>query len=100
MYREGDKRAYGVELIDLNGDEMLDWIYMVPGDDFSLKVRLGQKHGFGLELSFDIALASFPTPFSDSSAMKSQKFCSIDALSREAVVFSFSFERRNHQPNP
>ena len=52
LYREGDKRAYGVELIDLNGDEMLDWIYMVPGDDFSLKVRLGQKHGFGPEVIF------------------------------------------------
>ena len=100
LYREGDKRAYGVELIDLNGDEILDWIYMVPGDDFSLKVRLGQKHGLGPELSFDIALASFPTPFSDSSAMKSQKFCSIDTLSREAVVFSFSFEKKKSSAKP
>ena len=93
LYREGDKRAYGVELIDLNDDEIIDWMYLVPGDDFSLKVRLGQKQGFGPELSFDIALASFPTPFTDNSATNSQKFCSIDALSREAVVFSFSFEK-------
>ena len=42
-------------------------MYLVPGDDFSLKVRLGQKQGFGPELSFDITLASFPTLFSDSS---------------------------------
>ena len=100
LYRESDKRAYGIELIDLNGDKILDWMYLVPGDDYSLKVRLGQTEGFGPELSFDIALASFPTLFSDSSAKRSQKFCSIDSLSREAVVFSFSFERKESSAKP
>ena len=42
LFREGDKRAYGVELIDLNNDKILDWIYVVPGEEFSLKVRIGK----------------------------------------------------------
>ena len=70
---QGGKRAYGIELIDINGDEILDWMYLIPGDDYSLKVRLGKTKGFGPELSFDIALASFPTfpvPL-----RKEQKFC-------------------------
>ena len=61
LFREGDKRAYGVELIDLNNDKILDWIYVVPGEEFSLKVRIGKGEGFGPELSFDITLSSFPT---------------------------------------
>ena len=61
LFREGDKRAYGVELIDLNNDKMLDWMYLVPGEEFSLKIRLGEDEGFGPELSFDISLSSFPT---------------------------------------
>ncbi len=100
LYREGDKRAYGVELVDLNGDEILDWMYLVPGEDYSLKVRLGHKHGFGPEVSFDISLSSFPTPYGQSSDGKRKKFCSIDSLSREAVVFSFSFEKNKISAKP
>jgi len=100
LYREGEKRAYGVELIDLNNDNILDWMYLVPGDDYSLKVRLGQKERFGPELSFDIALASFPTLFRDTSVPERKKFCSIDSLSREAIVFSFSFENIKNLSKP
>ena len=61
LFREGDKRAYGVELIDLNDDEIIDWMYLVPSEEF-FKIRLGEGEGFGPELSFDISLSSFPTP--------------------------------------
>ena len=96
LYREGEKRAYGVELIDLNDDAILDWMYLVPGDEFSLKVRLGKKEGFGPELSFDVSLSSFPTLLKTSSKSKQKKFCSIDSLSKEAVVFAFSNDNQNH----
>lgn len=92
LFREGDKRAYGVELIDLNDDKILDWMYLVPSDEFSLKIRLGEDEGFGPELSFDISLSSFPTSLESLLSLNGKKFCSIDSLSREAVVFSFSDE--------
>ena len=92
LFREGDKRAYGVELIDLNNDKMLDWMYLVPGEEFSLKIRLGEDEGFGPELSFDISLSSFPTLLESTPSQNNKSFCSIDSLSREAVVFSFSNE--------
>ena len=92
LFREGDKRAYGVELIDLNDDKILDWMYLVPSDKFSLKIRLGEDEGFGPELSFDISLSSFPTSLESSLSLNYKKFCSIDSLSREAVIFSFSDE--------
>ena len=92
LFREGEKRAYGVELIDLNNDKLLDWMYLVPGEEFSLKIRLGEDEGFGPELSFDISLSSFPTLLESTLSQNSKSFCSIDSLSREAVVFSFSNE--------
>lgn len=92
LFREGDKRAYGVELIDLNDDEIIDWMYLVPSEEFSLKIRLGEGEGFGPELSFDISLSSFPTPLESPLNQKNKKFCSIDSLSGEALVFSFSDE--------
>ena len=100
LFREGDKRAYGVELIDLNNDKILDWMYLVPGEEFSLKIRLGEGEGFGPELSFDISLSSFPTVVENSLHQNSKKFCSIDSLSREAVVFSFSNEEIVNRESP
>ena len=96
LYREGEKRAYGIELIDLNDDAILDWMYLVPGDEFSLKVRLGKKEGFGPELSFDVSLSSFPTLLKTSSKSKQKKFCSIDSLSKEAVIFAFSNDNESN----
>ena len=100
LFREGDKRAYGVELIDLNNDKIMDWMYLVPGEEFSLKIRLGEGEGFGPELSFDISLSSFPTAEENSLHQNSKKFYSIDSLSREAVVFSFSDEEIVNRESP
>ena len=100
LFREGDKRAYGVELIDLNNDKILDWIYVVPGEEFSLKVRIGKVEGFGPELSFDITLSSFPTPLKSSSGQNHKKFCSIDSLSREAIIFSLADENEMMSKKP
>ncbi len=90
IFREDDKKAYGLELIDLNEDGHLDWMYLVQGEEYSLKVRLGKNNSFGPELSMDINLASFPTKLIAGKDSSSAKFCSIDSLSREAIVFSFS----------
>ena len=54
------------------------------------KYDLGKNNSFGPELSMDINLASFPTKLIAGKDSSSAKFCSIDSLSREAIVFSFS----------
>ena len=79
---------YGVELIDLDRDGLLDWIYLVSGDEYSLKLRKGRSSGFGPEESFKISLASFPTPMERNPLGNDRHFCSIDSISGEAVVFS------------
>lgn len=89
LAREDGKRAYGTELLDLNGDGFIDWIYLVPEDKDSLKLRLGDESGFGLESSFDLSLSSFPIPFSKEKEKDPIRFCSVEANSNEAVVFFF-----------
>ncbi len=88
LSREDQKKAYGVELIDLDRDGLLDWIYLVSGDEYSLKLRKGRSSGFGPEESFKISLASFPTPIERNPHGNDRHFCSIDSISGEAVVFS------------
>ena len=100
IFREDDKKAYGAELIDLNNDGFLDWMYLVQGEEFSLKVRLGQNHSFGPELSMDVSLSSFPTLMQKNNPEKQKKFCSIDSLSREALVFSFKTNSDNRNGKP
>ena len=43
---EDDKKPLG-STSDLNGDKFLDWMYLVSGDENSLKVRLGGKVALG-----------------------------------------------------
>ena len=89
LAREDGKRAYGTELADVDGDGFIDWIYLVPEDEDSLKLRLGHGSGFGPEFSFDLKLSSFPTPYFSKVEKERLQFCSIDAVSNEALVFSF-----------
>lgn len=89
LAREDGKRAYGTELSDVDGDGIPDWMYLVPEDEDSLKLRLGHEKGFGPESSFDLKLSSFPIPLFSKSSEGRQRFCSIDAVSNEALVFSF-----------
>ena len=85
----GWETAYGTELSDVDGDGIPDWMYLVPEDEDSLKLRLGHEKGFGPESSFDLKLSSFPIPLFSKSSEGRQRFCSIDAVSNEALVFSF-----------
>ena len=96
LAREDGKRAYGTELSDLDGDGMLDWLYLVPEDKDSLKLRLGDGNGFGAESSFDLKLSSFPTSLTSKPSKGSQRFCSIDAVSNEALIFSFEKRSKNN----
>ena len=96
LAREDEKRAYGIELSDLDGDGKLDWLYLVPEDKDSLKLRLGNGNGFGAESSFDLKLSSFPALLSSKPSKGIQKFCSIDAVSNEALIFSFEKRFRNN----
>ena len=93
LFREGDKRAYGVELIDLNNDKMLDWMYLVPGEEFSLKIRLGEDEGFGPELSFDISLSSFPTLLESTLSQNSKVFVQLIPCLERRLSFLFPMKR-------
>ncbi len=100
IYREDSKKSYGVNLVDINGDGILDWMYLTQGEEYSLKVRLGKGKSFGPEISLDISLSSLPSVMGIESDDLQKKFCSIDALSNEAVVFSFQqqLEKENADP--
>ena len=94
LFREDSKRANGLDLIDLDEDGHLDWLYSTPGSERSLRIRHGGPDGFGPERSFDLALGSSFNPLPKSKKSKLPvRFCAIDRLSREAMVFSFSKER-------
>ena len=92
LAREENKRAFGIELVDLNRDDFLDWIYLVPGSEYSLRVRLGEQKGFGPEKAFEVNLISFPTARMNQQSNR-LSFCSIDGLSREAITFSLSVDQ-------
>ena len=92
LAREENKRAFGIELVDLNRDDFMDWIYLVPGSEYSLRVRLGEQKGFGPEKAFEVNLISFPTARMNQQSNR-LSFCSIDGLSREAITFSLSVDQ-------
>jgi len=94
LFREDSKRATGLDLLDLDEDGHLDWLYFKPGLDRSLRIRHGGPDGFGPERSFDLALGSSFNPLPKGKrGKKPVRFCSIDRLSGEAMVFSFSKEK-------
>ena len=74
----------------MNEDGHLDWMYLVQGEEYSLKVRFGKNNNFGPEHSMGINLHPFLLKLIAGKDSSSAKFCSIDSLSREAIVFSFS----------
>ncbi len=90
LFREESKKAYGLDLMDLNGDHHLDWLYLISGDENSLRIRLGNADGFGPEKSFPVKLSSFPAMLKNSERTAGTRFCSIDSISGEAIVFSLS----------
>jgi len=95
LFREDSKRATGLDLLDLDEDGHLDWLYFAPGSDRSLRIRHGGPDGFGPERSFDLALGSSFNPLPKGKRGKEPvRFCSIDRLSGEAMVFSFSKVRK------
>ena len=49
-----------------------------------------------MESSFDLKLSSFPTPLTSKPSKASQRFCSIDAVSNEALIFSFEKRSKNN----
>lgn len=54
-YRLSEAKAYGLQIIDVNKDGLLDLLYLIHNNDHALRVRLQSKTaGFGPELSFDI----------------------------------------------
>lgn len=96
LFREDSKRANGLDLIDLDKDGHLDWLYSSPGSERSLRIRYGGPDGFGPERSFDLALGSSFNPLPENKRGKAPvRFCAIDRLSGEAMVFSFSKERKD-----
>ena len=87
LFREESKKAYGLDLMDLNGDHHLDWLYLISGDENSLRIRLGNADGFGPRKSFPVKLSSFPAMLKNSERTAGTRFCSIDSISGEAIVF-------------
>ena len=98
LFREDTERAGGLDLIDLDRDGRLDWLYSKPGSDRSLRVRHGEPGGFGPERSFELALGSSLNPLpSAKGAEAPARFTAIDRLSGEAMVFSFSTEEAGEE---
>lgn len=96
LFREDAKRANGLDFLDLDGDGRLDWLYSKAGSDRSLRIRLGVSDGFGPERSFDLALGSSFNPLPKAKRGKAPvRFCAIDKLSGESLIFSFSKERKD-----
>ena len=96
LFREDSKRASGLDLLDLDEDGHLDWLYLKPGSDRSLRIRHGGPEGFGPERSFDLALGSSFNPLPKGKRGKAPvRFCAIDRLSGEAMAFSFSKEKKD-----
>jgi hypothetical protein len=96
LFREDSKRANGLDLIDLDEDGHLDWLYSTPGSERSLRIRHGGPDGFGPERSFDLALGSSFNPLPTGKRGKDPvRFSAIDRLSGEAMVFSFSKEEKD-----
>jgi len=61
VYRLSEKNPYGLRLIDLNGDDRTDLIYLSSGKKNALRVRMQyETGGFGPELGFrlDISFSS------------------------------------------
>ena len=100
LFREDDRKAYGVELLDLNGDGSLDWLYLIQDEEYSLKVRLGRKDSFGPELAMNLNLDSFPSLLPKNKGDLKPRFCSIDSLSREAIIFNFSNKPNEQNAKP
>ena len=95
LFREDAKRANGLDFLDLDGDGRLDWLYSKPGTDRSLRIRHGVSDGFGPERSFDLALGSSFNPLPKGKRGKEPvRFCAIDRLSGESLVFFFSKDRK------
>jgi hypothetical protein len=98
LFREDAQRANGLDLLDLDEDGHLDWLYSTPGSERSLRIRHGGPDGFGPERSFELALGSSFNPLPKGKRGKGPvRFSAIDRLSGEAMVFSFSKERPDEQ---
>jgi len=94
LFREDAQRANGLDLLDLDEDGHLDWLYSVPSSERSLRIRHGRPDGFGPERSFELALGSAFNPLPKDKRGKAPiRFSAIDRLSGEAMVFSFSKAR-------
>ena len=99
LFREESKSANGLHILDINNDELDDWLYLNPGKERSIRLRFGIKDGFGPEHSYDLSLFSF-NPIPRQKKNRDFKFVGIDQISKEVAVFSLGPRQKKKETPP